>query len=671
MGFPLRLLGLCCVLALVVGKWRQVGVVSRLGKNHSCEMGRSRFNPRMIGVVGRLKIFAFMMTILGIIPAGVALTTLGQGIPDQAGTIVVSVRTATGATLESMPTINVYTRTRQLYTTATAGAGSLRIDAVPVGMYTVEASAPGYITQAETIEVALRNDQVLLNFSMRTLGDPLAKPVTDKPPLLAPKGQKELSKGLEELRANHVEEARKHLLNAQKLAPNNPDVNYLLGVIASQTGNAAQATTYWEKAVSAFPAHGFSLLALGEVKLSQGDLTKARSYLDQAVAADSGSWRGHEALARAMLQGEQFEDAQKEAVKAIELGKVQANGAQLVLARALIGKGKYEEATRALKEFLAGKPSEAAATTAQKILDALAEIAKENGSAAATQTIAAAPVPKEEPARPIVAALPPPAKWMPPDVDAKVPPVESGTTCQMEEFLPQVHMNVVKFAHTLDRFTATEKLENQLVNAQGIPLKHEKLTFNYLVLMHEIKPGLLNVDEYRNGSMALDVFPNGIATKGLPSIILIFHPAQAGDFEMKCEGLGSWRGIPAWQVRFEQKMDRSGFLRSYRVNGAVHPVALKGRAWISRDTMQVVRMETDLVREVPEIRLFGEHQEIDYGPVPFEKQHTEFWLPATTDFYTDFRGKKIHRRLSYSKYVLFTVEERQEISAPAEVKTTP
>ncbi|HWZ98404.1 MAG TPA: tetratricopeptide repeat protein [Candidatus Dormibacteraeota bacterium] len=593
----------------------------------------------------------------------------GQTAPSQSGTIVVSVRTATGETIDSLPTINVYTRTRQLFVTATAGAASLKIDAVPVGMYTVEASAPGYITQAENVEVALRNAEVLLTFALRPLGDPTSKPVANKPPLLTPKAQGELSKGLKDLRANHAAEAQKHLLNAQKLAPNNPDVNYLLGVIASQSNDVARAAEYWEKAVSAFPTHVFSLLALGEVRLSQGNLPKAKTYIEQAVAADATSWRAHEALARVMLQGEQFADAQKEGEKALALGKLQANGARLVLAKALIGMGnKDEEAKKVLKAFLEGKPSAPEAATAERILDALAELDKESILVPTVLSGPATAMPRVEAAGSAPLPLPPPLKWTPPDVDASVPPVESSAVCRMEEFLPKVQKNVVKFTHTLDSFTATEKLENQVVNNEGVPQRQEKLTFNYLVLMEEIRPGVLNVDEYRNRTMALDVFPDGIATKGLPSIILIFHPAQTDDYEMVCEGLGSWRGIPAWQVHFQQRADRPGRSLTYRVNGIVHPVALKGRAWISRDSLQVVRIETDLMQAIPEIRLFGEHQEIDYGPVPFAKEHTEFWLPATTDFYTDFRGKKIHRRLSYSDYVLFTVEERQQIGEPSVTK---
>jgi hypothetical protein len=257
---------------------------------------------------------------------------------------------------------------------------------------------------------------------------------------------------------------------------------------------------------------------------------------------------------------------------------------------------------------------------------------------------------------------------MPADVDTAVPLVENGVSCNLDEVLPQTGKNVIKFTQGLEKFTATEKMQHQVVNAQGIAATNENRTFNYLVSMYEIEPGILNVDEYRNGTMALNVFPDGIATKGLPSMILIFHPLHQEDFEMKCEGLGSWRGIPAWQVRFQQKENRMARARTYRIGGGLYPVALKGRAWISRDLLQVIRIETDLMKPIPEIKLDAEHQEIDYGPVPFPKQHAEYWLPATTDFYTELKGRRIHRRLSYSDYVLFSVEDRQKFGDPLKKK---
>jgi hypothetical protein len=251
-------------------------------------------------------------------------------------------------------------------------------------------------------------------------------------------------------------------------------------------------------------------------------------------------------------------------------------------------------------------------------------------------------------------------------VDDRVPSVEDNVPCRLEEILPKIQGNVVLFARSLDRYTATESLENQVVDEHGTPTRSRNLTFDYLVSMREIRPGILSVDEYRNGSLSLDVFPDGLATTGLPAVILIFHPVHADDFEMRCEGLGSWRGIPAWQIHFRQSENREASMRTYRVHGAIHPVPLKGRAWVSRDSLQVVRIETDLIHAVPEARLFGEHQDIDYGPVRFASKPVELWLPASTDFYTEFRGMRIRRRLSYANYLLFSTDETQKTGKPAQ-----
>src|SRR4029077_18211624 len=141
------------------------------------------------------------------------------------------------------------------YSSATAGRATVRIDGVPLGTYVVEVSAPGYLTAEERVEIMMRNAQQTVSISMRLPSDPNAKPVSTKPPLLAPKAQKELSKGLDELRANRPEEAHKHLQHAAPLARLYPDFNYLLGVLSSQRGDSPRAMTYWEKAIAFDPNH--------------------------------------------------------------------------------------------------------------------------------------------------------------------------------------------------------------------------------------------------------------------------------------------------------------------------------------------------------------------------------------------------------------------------------
>jgi hypothetical protein len=77
-------------------------------------------------------------------------------------------------------------------------------------------------------------------------------------------------------------------------------------------------------------------------------------------------------------------------------------------------------------------------------------------------------------------------------------------------------------------------------------------------------------------------------------------------------------------------------------------------------------MESDLVTKVPELRLYAEHQDITYGPVPFQKRDIVLWLPHSAETYLDFNGHRIHRRQDLSNYELFWVDFRQQIEKPAE-----
>jgi len=91
---------------------------------------------------------------------------------------------------------------------------------------------------------------------------------------------------------------------------------------------------------------------------------------------------------------------------------------------------------------------------------------------------------------------------------------------------------------------------------------------------------------------------------------------------------------------------------------------LRGRAWVATDSYQIVRMETDLVSTLPQIRLFADHTLVEYGPVRFKSRDVEMWLPQSAEMYSDWRGKRMHRRHSFSNYVLFSVDEKERISEP-------
>jgi hypothetical protein len=257
-------------------------------------------------------------------------------------------------------------------------------------------------------------------------------------------------------------------------------------------------------------------------------------------------------------------------------------------------------------------------------------------------------------------------RWPPPQVDDNVPPVEPASTCNLEEVLQKAGQRVGEFVNNVERFTATESLVHETVNKSGAVSGTEKRRYNYMVSIEEIRPGAFNVEEYRGGGSSSEGPPGGIITKGLPALVLIFHPYNSGTFSMKCEGLANVNGKLAWQIYFRQRADKPNRMRSYKIgeNGPSHPVALKGRAWFEADDYQIIGLQTDLIAALPDIRLTVDHANVEYGPVHFRSRGVDMWLPRTVELYSDLRAKRIHRLLSFTDYLLFAVDEKQKISAP-------
>lgn len=476
---------------------------------------------------------------------------------------------------------------------------------------------------------------------------------------LAPKAQKEIGKVLELLRAQRVADARSHLDAANRAAPHEAEVQYLYGVYAKQVGSAEQAKSYWMKALEFSPSHLSALLSLADALLRENHEAEALPYATRAVEVEPSSWRAHAILSNVYLRQGMADAAVKEGERAMELGHEQAWIVQPVLAGALAKKGEKEQALTLLEGYLKEHSSD---DEAKKLLGALQRISTAEGPGAASSLTAEELFMSASGA----AALPLPSNWLPPDVDEKMPPVEQGATCALGEVLEKAGKRAEAFVKNVERFTASESLKHQAIDKWGIAAPAETRKFDYVAAIEEPKPGFLVVEEYRNSGGSPAEFPGGVVTNGLPALALIFHPDNVLNFEMTCEGLARWNGKPAWQVHFRQRRDKPNTIRSYRLglDGRSYPVALKGRAWILADSFEIARLETDLIAPVPQIKLVAEHTAIEYGPVEFHNRDVVMWLPQSAEVYYDWRGKRIHRRHSFSNYMLFDVDEKQQIAEP-------
>ena len=596
---------------------------------------------------------------LYVLPASTRQANQQLQNPDRPSTLVVNVRMPDGSPLDTPAVVNLYTFSGTSAGIGVFRSGTAEFTSLAPASYTLEIIAAGYQRLTENVQIMTSGEHQQLSISLTPES---VSPTASAPPglpILAPNAEKEVTQALEELRANKAEDARKHLEKASHAAPSHPDVSYLWGMYYAQMKDFEKAKVYWEKTVQISPRHVFSLAALAQLALQNLNYPAATEYLLRASEAAPSAWRYHERLAETYLNQQQYEEALKHAQRALELGKDRAAGAQFVLAKVFLHSNNSQGAMKALAAFLATQPSGPHAVEAQNLQDGLQkkELTAPTNGASTT-------VPEGTNKPSLIADLMPPPKWMPPDVDDSMPAVESTTGCPLREIEEETGKRVSEFVDAVNRIAATESLENDVLDRFGFSVRRASRRYSYVASVQQVRPGMFTMEEYRNGIMDLEQFPERIATLGLTALVMVFHPNYVEDYDLACEGLSRWHGGLAWQVHFRQKADRPARLRSYRVNTRSYPVSLRGRAWIAADTFQVVSLETDLVSPVPQIQLRAEHVSIEYMPVKFVSHNQELWLPESADIYFDYAHRRMHRRHHFRDYMLFAVDEEQQISPP-------
>jgi tetratricopeptide (TPR) repeat protein len=613
-------------------------------------------NPR-VGGIGFVVCLSLSLS-SGSLAAQRGRTSPSGGILLSTGRLVVSVKEPNGSSFPYMANVSLLTRGGGLFSSSSTQRGDQAVfENVPSGNYTVEVDAPGYKKAVQPVTMTGSGTNIVFI----TMDRDLPAGASPGPPILAPKALRETQKGLRALQQNNLPEAKTHLDRALQLAPGSPGVNYLAGLLYLQLGDGPQSIALLEKATSLDPKHAPALVVLGEAYYRQKEYSKAVEALEQALRLKPLLWRAHWIAGAVYLQQTNFQKAREHAEAALRIGKEGAKEARYLLAKSFAGLGECEHAITELETFLADAPSGPKVDMARQLLDRLRSPLVGLSS----------PLPAGEVIAPQSALAPVSTpsflNWAPPDIDEAKLETSPGASCELPHLLEQAGARVTELVSNIEKFAATEMLEHERVNLIGIPIERESRRYEYVASIEETRPGSLFIDEHRSGAYGRDLFPAQISTRGLPVLALVFHPYHRGEFEFTCEGLSEWQGTPVWIVHFRQRADRERRMRDYRINQQSHPVSLKGRAWIAASTFQILRIESDLVEPVPEIRLFRDHLAVDYAPVRFQKQNTELWLPQFAEWYVDFAGKKYHRRHQFTNFLLFSVDEKQRINQPREV----
>jgi tetratricopeptide (TPR) repeat protein len=537
---------------------------------------------------------------------------------------------------------------------------------VALGAYEVEANAVGYIGARTELSVldAMRPVEV----DLVLLRDPDAIHLDVADTVMTPKARKDAKRAISMLNSGNLKAAQRELDDAFTMSPASPDLNFLLGYLYFQKKDFGMAQTYLETATALNPQDGQALTLLGRTSLEQKDYGSARSTLERAILVDSENWLPHDLLADAYLHQKNFGKAQNEAQVAIAKGKssskTDTSPAQLILGQSLVGMAKYEEALEALQLFLEQSPRHPLAGDVRALI---AQI-QERGSGPRQSDDSALFQVQLSGVDPLAAVSAPALSvkaWQPPGVDDVKPEVAINTECPAPRVIEESGKRIQEFVDDVARFAAVEDLFHQALDPYGIPIRTENRKYNYVASISENEPGFIAVDEYRAEKLTTEGYPDKIASTGFAALALVFHPHMRENFAMTCEGLGDWRGQASWLVHFRQREDRPSRMQSYNVGGRTYSVGLKGRAWITADKFQIVRIEADMVSAMPEVQLLSEHQAVEYGPVPFPKKDTTLWLPKSAEIYFDFRKHRYYRRHSFDHYMLYSVDSEEKRKEPA------
>jgi tetratricopeptide (TPR) repeat protein len=571
--------------------------------------------------------------------------------------VEVTVSAEDGKPIASHVVVQLINQDGQLYDQTSARNGTARFIRVLRANYRVLVMAPGYQRAENPVDLNTGIRVATVKVKLLPLSDVEHAAVDQGISAMKPKAQKEMGKALEALRMNKPSNARTHLELAQKAAPDSAEVEYLFGLFATQINNSVEAQSHWNKALALNPKHLNALIEVGQELLNEKKPAEAASYGNRALEVEPSSWRAQALLAEAEYMLGNRDDAIKHGQRAMELGQQRAASLEPFLAGLLAQDGEKDRAIQLLQHYLKENPSDDVATK---------QLGKWTNSGDAERGDAASVSQQLKAITAAATALPIPSNWMPPDVDEKVPPVEPGAACTLDEVVRKAGDQLVTMVHDLDRFTATESIVDQTISKWGVASAADERKFNYLVSIKEIRPGVLSVEEYRNSGGQSAEFPDGVITKGLSALAMVFHPFYARNYEMTCEGLARFNGGLAWQVHFLQRTDKPIENRGFRLGmrASSHAAALKGRAWISAENYQIIRLETDLVHPLPEIRLVTEHTAIEYGAVSFRDGKVNLWLPRNAEVYSDWNKFRVHRQHSFGNYLLFNVDESERIGSP-------
>lgn len=578
----------------------------------------------------------------------------------------VSVRDSHGFPLEEPVNVRLYSSLGAFDSRTTTREGSTaRFESVRAGEYQLEIKGVGFLDSTEHVSIGTFGQEVTLTVFLFREGEIYPGAPPPAPEKSDAKIRAEMEKGLEAMKRKDYAAASKSFEKAAAMAPKNPDPAFLMGVaqLAMQQQNLARAQ--FEKVLKEFPNYQKAMVALGEMEYQDNQMDAAAKHLEEATRAGQTDWRVAMMLATIYAKSGRLPEAEASAETAMTLAQEKGAAATLLLANVQAAEGKASEARVTYRKYLQTYPEDGGAASAKAALARLAGVPP--GASPTTNgdgKVAVPPPPKPE----VDPATTHP--WAPPDVDSVSSAMAPGAGCNLDQVLQNAGQRLRVLLGNIEKFTATEQVQDQEVDRYGVAGSARERKFMYVAFVHTLSNGYTYVEESRIGAKESEELPISLSTTGMNGLgVSVLQPFFRPYLNFTCQGLTNINGKAAWELRFEEKLKAAEALRKWRKNGDLINIPLKGKVWISAAGYDVLRVETDLVEPVTRLELTRDHLQVNYGPVSFRNGAETLWLPQTGELYVEVHKKRYHQQHILTDYLMFAIDTPHKQKAPKQEPT--
>ncbi len=414
-------------------------------------------------------------------------------------------------------------------------------------------------------------------------------------------------------------------------------------------------------AIIADPKLGASepLLAYGVLASWRHEPARAAAYFREALKYAPNDPLALQELGRAYCQRLEWYAGSESLKKALAAGA--GREARLLHAEALAQVGTPREASDELNLYMEGRDFKSMPPTARAVWNVIQQREKDKEFVRAATLNAQA-----KGIEPLDYLHHPPGNL--PDFEPATDQAPLGA------ILAAVGKNVAELFANIPNICSVENVQQEKLNGNGKTTSARQYQFRYLALAPD-HPWGPSIDEYRaNGrgeiDSPMDLSEDGMLTEGFISAPLIFHPAYQGGSSFRLLGRQKVKGRDTFVIAYAQEPTKTPLSGSFVYGTATLPTYTQGLAWIDAGNYQVLRITSDLLNPIPQVRLDKETTDINFSEVQFKRLPQKFWLPEVVTVTLDWNGRTYRNHHAYSEFLVSNVESTQKIGKPKGAEKT-